>query len=91
MMLLILLAALGVDDQDHLAEVRVYKQNRSTYIRVINKVRDAEQLLVSDPSSAADKCTEVIESHDIADDGKEARVRIEFAKGGWGDWTVILP
>ncbi len=91
MLLLILLAALGADDPDHLAEVRVYKQNRSTYIRLINKVRDAEQLLATDPAASAEKCTEVIDSHDIDDSNKEARIRIEYAKGGWGDWTVILP
>jgi len=41
MIMLLLLSALGGDDADQLAEVRVYKQQRSVYIRMIQKVKDA--------------------------------------------------
>lgn len=76
---------------DDLKSVTITKQERSTYLPAVNKFKDAEKLLDSDPAGAIDKCTEVIDDKNVKDANREIRIRIQNTDGTYGEWTVFLP
>jgi hypothetical protein len=91
MRLLITLLALSAQTQDRLQDVTVSKQRRSMYISRVNALREAEASMSRDPAECVEKCTQIIESQEIEDGQKEVRLRIEHARGGWGEWIPFLP
>lgn len=91
MRLLVAILALPLGVQDRLQDISVPKQRRSAYISRVNTLREAEAALERDPAECVEKCTQIIENKEIEDGQKEVRLRIEHARGGWGEWIPFMP
>lgn len=90
-MALLLLFAVLLQDPADVRSVTVPKQERSTYIPVLEKFRDAEGLLATDVLDCARRCTEMIEDKTIKEPYREARVRVQNTDGSYGDWMTFVP
>jgi hypothetical protein len=87
---LVLLAA-GPQDPAERPPVTISKQERSIYIPVFERYREAEALLPADPLDCANRCAELIKDPAIKDGCREAKVRVQNTDGSYGEWSIFAP
>jgi len=77
------------DEKDH--KVLILKQERSTYVPAVEKFREAEKLMKSDPLECARLCGKLLENESIKADHWDSMIRIQNTDGSYGDWALFAP
>lgn len=88
---LVILAAGAQDPADSRPPVTISKQERSVYIPVLERYREAEALLATDSVECANRCADLIKDPGIKEVCREVRVRVQNTDGSYGDWLMFAP